>query len=384
MVPALTQLGWAAAVAVVGIVSTLLGSGEFSPTACSRFEPYLNSYLVGQGPSIKFLADAVCDFLDKDAKHDMPSSVSAAPLVVSLHGPPGVGKTYFHKLAAHVLYNVESKGSEGGRGCPGRACPGYKVLFGMDYTSHDRDLQHRLLQNSLLDHVSTHPQSLIVVEEYDKLDCHMRGFFRQILQGNSVGNQSLGQSIVVLESNLGHSALHGLLDNDSGRRKREDIDMRDAQKALKDMVFVMWQEQGCEEFSDSQKLIRSIDHFLPFYPLEREHIVELFHKKLKGYGDAGRSEFGGSVDLMCDDQCVKEVIPFLLDKVEFDDGYPIEGGKEVNTVSTGYLSRPFREWIGHIRQKTLEAKKEQRKHANEEYTWHIIDNAVSIVPRSSA
>ena len=35
------------------------------------------------------------------------------PLVVSIHGPPGVGKTYFHKLLAETLYNMT--------GLPGRA-----------------------------------------------------------------------------------------------------------------------------------------------------------------------------------------------------------------------------------------------------------------------
>ncbi len=35
------------------------------------------------------------------------------PLVVSLHGPPGVGKTYFHKLLAEAVYNMT--------GGPGRA-----------------------------------------------------------------------------------------------------------------------------------------------------------------------------------------------------------------------------------------------------------------------
>ena len=35
------------------------------------------------------------------------------PLVVSLHGPPGVGKTFFHKLLAEAVYNMT--------GGPGRA-----------------------------------------------------------------------------------------------------------------------------------------------------------------------------------------------------------------------------------------------------------------------
>jgi ATP-dependent Clp protease ATP-binding subunit ClpA len=380
MLPAVTQLGWAAAVAVVGIVSTLLGDHAFHPSACRRFEPYLNEHLVGQQPSIRVLTDAICDFLDPESA--VPRE-DGAPLVVSLHGPPGVGKTYFHKLAARALYNKDlqeshshsySYSSSGvqGRGCPGRACPGYKVVFGMDYTTHDREVQHELLQKSLLDHIAVYPQSLIVIEEYDKLDCHMRGFFRQMLQGNTVGNQSLGASIVVLESNLGYSVLHELLENGGrkGRRRtRDEVPMHDAQKALKDMVFTVWQEQGCEAFSDSQKLLRRVDHFVPFYPLEREHIVELFHKKLKGFALAAEPVAG----LACDTRCVEEVVPFLLDKVEFDGAYPIEGGKEVNTVSTGYLSRPFRQWMDGVR-----AGDTGDAHAG--FAWRLVDGRVTILP----
>ena len=221
-----------------------------------------------------------------------------------------------------------------------------QVLFGMDYSSNDVDAQHQLLQESLMDHLAVYPQSLIVIEEYDKLDCHMRGFFRQMLQGNQLasGNRtaSLRDSIVVLESNMGQTVLHGLLESGAspaGPRRREDVPMADAVRGLKDMLFSRWREQGCEDFSDSQKFMRSIDHVLPFYPLEEADIVELFFKKLKGYEDAS----GGRV--VCDDQCRDVVVPFLVDKVEFDGRFPLEGGKEVNTVSTGYLSRAFRRFL---------------------------------------
>jgi ATP-dependent Clp protease ATP-binding subunit ClpA len=361
MIPAVTQLSWAAAVAVVGIVSNLLTAPSFHPSACSRFEPYMNEYLVGQRPAIRVLTDAICDFLEDDAK-----TMDGSPLVLSLHGPPGVGKTYFHKLAARVLYDAEER-------CPGRACPAYKVLFGMDYGSQDVDEQHHLLQKSLLDHLAVYPQSLIVIEEYDKLDCQMRGFFRQMLQGSQVGtgnrSASLGESIVVLESNLGYSVLHELLENGGYPRGRDEIPMKDAQKALKDMVFSVWQEQGCEDFSDSQKFMRSIDHVLPFYPLEEGDIVELFRKKMEAYAEAS-----GGV-LACDSLCEREVVPFLVDKVEFDGRYPIEGGKEVNTVATGYLSRPFRRW--------LEERQERHGKAGrvgevEHEAWRVVDGKIVI------
>jgi ATP-dependent Clp protease ATP-binding subunit ClpA len=374
MLPAVTQFGWAAAVAVVGIVSNLLSAPTFHETACARFEPYLDEYLVGQGPATRVLTDAICDFLDGGASAGGMDNHNS-PLVVSLHGPPGVGKTYFHKLAARALYNAEER-------CPGRGCPAYKVLFGMDYSSEDVAEQHKLLQNSLIEHVALYPQSLIVIEEYDKLDCHMRGFFRQMLQGNLVageGNRttSLEKSIVILESNLGYSVLHGLLEGTGGnrgsvegmrnavRRQRDEVPMEDAQRALKDMIFSVWRAQGCEDFSDSQKFMRSVDHFLPFYPLEEEDIVALFEKKLLGYEEASGGRLG------CDGACRRVVVPFLVDKVEFDGRYPIEGGKEVNTISTGYLSRPFRHWLEEQGQGAPPAPRGT-------FSWRLVDGNIAI------
>lgn len=319
---------------------------------------------MGQDASLLALTDAVCDHLTRQ-REGTPSK----PLVVSIHGPPGVGKTYFHQLAGHALYNgnVPRK-----KHCPGRDCPGYKVLFGMDYTVKDRDEQHRMIQQALLQQVREYPQSFLVIEEYDKLDCYMRGFFRQILQGGVVGNQSLGNSIVVLESNLGYSLLHRLLE-DAGDRNRIRLD--DAQRALKDMIFKIWRQQECEAFSDSQKLLRTIDLFLPFYPLEREHIEKLFELKLEQFSNESKRAVGRG--LIYDES----LIDFLVNRVEFDGKYPIEGGKEVNTVSTGYLSRPFRKWIqGHVSLKSEHGKQDNQQQGK----WKVEGQRVFIEPYVAA
>jgi len=329
----------------------------------------MSRYLVGQEPSLRVLTDAICDHISGLEGLAQDFKGQKKPLVVSVHGPPGVGKSYFHQLAAHVLYHGENADNKVQSHCPGRQCPGYKVLFGMDYTTHDRDEQHAMLQKALLDQVSLHPQSFIVVEEYDKLDCHMRGFFRQILQGGKVGNQSLGDSVVLLESNLGFSTLHRMLE-DVPSGQREDIEMDRVQRALKDMVFTVWQKQQCEGFSDSQKLLRNIDFFLPFYPLERKHVEKLFAMRLDLFGETALSH--GAVLTYN-----PSLIDFLVNKVEFDGRYPIEGGKEANTVTTGYLSRPFRLFL-----QSLEDNKEEEDAADSHtsYTWVVQkNNMVDIV-----
>ena len=59
------------------------------------------------------------------------------------------------------------------------------------------------------------------------------------------------------------------------------ISAEETQKLLKDLMFHMWSEAGCESTVDIIKLLSLIDFYLPFFPLERRHIWELFEAKLK-------------------------------------------------------------------------------------------------------
>lgn len=63
----------------------------------------------------------------------------------------------------------------------------------MDYIASEREEQQNILRASLLDHIRRSPEALIVVEEYDKLDCSMRGFFRQLLENGAIGNVTLNK-----------------------------------------------------------------------------------------------------------------------------------------------------------------------------------------------
>ncbi len=70
----------------------------------------------------------------------------------------------------------------------------------MDYISAEREQQLALLRASLLEHCRRHPESLIVVEEYDKLDCSTRGFLRQLIENAQTGNVSLDRQVGFAET----------------------------------------------------------------------------------------------------------------------------------------------------------------------------------------
>ncbi|PRW45202.1 ATPase of the AAA+ superfamily (ISS) [Chlorella sorokiniana] len=291
--------------------------------------------------ALRQISDAICDHLAQPEP--------ARPLVLSLHGPPGVGKSMFHLLAAHALYNRQP--DRPGLRCPGLDCAGYKVLYGMDYTADERAAQHSALRAALLDHVRHAPESLLVVEEYDKLDCPMRGFFRQLLENGPVANATLNKAIVVLESNLGYTELHDLLLRAGDRSK---IAPEEAQRVLKDMVFSRWLAEGCEERSDTMKMVGMVSFFLPFFPLERRHIRQLFEMRL---AERGAELQNGQLGAL---QWDEAVIDFLTEKVDFEGDFPIEGAKEVATLMTRYASRPLRLWAA-AQQQQLAAQQQAAK-----------------------
>lgn len=74
----------------------------------------------------------------------------------------------------------------------------------MDYVAAEREAQHNHMRGALLAHMRMHPQALLVVEEYDKLDCATRGLFRQLIENPASANISLERRACSLESGACH------------------------------------------------------------------------------------------------------------------------------------------------------------------------------------
>lgn len=70
----------------------------FHKDACNSLEPYiLANGLVGQDSSIRIVSDLMC--------MHMINRNPSKPLVISLHGSFGVGKSMMYHLAADALHN---------------------------------------------------------------------------------------------------------------------------------------------------------------------------------------------------------------------------------------------------------------------------------------
>lgn len=309
--------------ALGGLVAWLITTQTgFVPNACPSVEAYLSAEVVGQELAIRQLTDAVC--------HHLENKQPGKPLIISAHGPPGVGKTLSHQLLARALY---SRRPSELLHCPGKDCRGYKVFYGMDYLVAERAVRLAALRDALLSHLRLCPESLIVVEEYDKLDCEARGLWRQLLQHPERANVSWERAIVIMESNLGMSELEQLLSTVGGRAK---ISPEDAERRVRDLVFAHWQRSGCESFEDTLKLTSLVDFYLPYLPLEKEHVAELTRRALAKRGEVLRLRKG--LGLEWDENVVR----FLADKVEFTGPFPMEGAKGVESAVTRHVARLLR------------------------------------------
>ncbi|DBA91747.1 hypothetical protein WJX77_012496 [Trebouxia sp. C0004] len=334
--------------AVAAAVSWLMlpRHDSFAPGACAVIEPYLLTEVVGQELAIHQTSDAICDHLLKEQPQK--------PLVLSVHGPPGIGKSLSHRLLAQALYATSDD-----IGCPGSLCPGYKVLQGMDHINAERAQQHWYLKNSVLKHLHQYQQSLLVIEEYDKLDCPTRAVLRQMITASISTNVSMDKSIIILESNLGQSQLHKMLIQ-AGDRKQ--VRAEDAHSSLRNLVYNIWSQGNCESHVDIIRMLGAIDFFLPYFPLEASNLRDMFTKRL--HKQAEQLQGSDATNLTWS----PSVIDFLLSKVDFGDCkvgepgcYPVEGGRPVSTIMTRYVTRALKQW--RIKQEQQRQQQRQQSKA---------------------
>jgi ATP-dependent Clp protease ATP-binding subunit ClpA len=106
----------------------------------------------------------------------------------------------------------------------------------------ERHLQSSLLRTSLVNHLRRHPESVLVIEEYDKMDCDSRNLLRQLLDKGIAANVTASRSIIILEANTGSPHLIKLLQN-AGSRDRLSPELM--QRSLKDIVYNKWISESC-------------------------------------------------------------------------------------------------------------------------------------------
>ena len=320
----------ALALSTVAALALLLlspGPKGFDPQSCARLRSALSSHVFGQDLATTQFASAVCDHLWGMSEEKKPLK----PLVLSIHGPPGVGKSFTHFVAAKALYNVTSKTSE----CPGRECSGYRVVYGLDYTLQEKEEQSEVLVRKLMEHLSAHQDALVVIEEYDKLDCKSRGVLKQIFDKGFAMNVTLQRSIFLLESNLGYGKVVEALASAGGQQ--EQVNSETLQYTLKNMMFSLWQSDKCEDRVDTVKSLSLIDMFVPYFPLDESAILLVIEKAIEKRVELVNKCRKRPIEVLVG----KDVLRLLAGKIEWDGEYAVEGAKEVATVIRRHVFAPL-------------------------------------------
>ncbi|EFJ49257.1 hypothetical protein VOLCADRAFT_89984 [Volvox carteri f. nagariensis] len=323
----------------------LPGTNRFVPNACSNVATHLPALVVGQNNAIDHLVTVVCEHLRDNAQIDAersstmlpqgsPTAFGAGkaaggneyelrrrkPLFISVHGPPGTGKTFTHTLLAKALYNRDLATA---KSCPGEGCAGAKVLYGITYTAEERSGQLAMVREAILDHLRSTPQALLVIEEYDKLDCASRSMLRQLVQHPEIVNLDLSHSIIMLESNLGFLQLANLLREANGDKSQ--IPPEAADRILRNVSLTAWRAANCEGIGDTVAFAATVDHYVAFYPLTRGEVEVLLERELSFNYARRAARLGGT--LVWEPAAVR----WLADRVDYDNNnFPLEGASQVS------------------------------------------------------
>lgn len=68
-----------------------------------------------------------------------------------------------------------------------------QVLYGLDFIQKEREQQLGHVRDAVIAHIRDSPEPLLVIEEYDKLDCNTRAFLRQLLQHPELANTTFNR-----------------------------------------------------------------------------------------------------------------------------------------------------------------------------------------------
>ncbi|XP_051961158.1 torsin-1A-like [Xyrauchen texanus] len=215
----------------------------------------LRKFLYGQHIAMKTIQNALSSFME--------DSNPNKPLVLSFHGPPGVGKSYVTKIIARNIYKNGEKSK-------------HVHTFKADYWFQHKDMT-RIYQTQLREwihgNVSGFPRSMFIFDEVNKMNPELIDTIKPFLEYNhQLDGVSFNNAIFIFISNSEMRTINKLtLDFWKEGRDREEIQMTSSgletqisQNIYNDKNGGFWHSSLIDQ--------HLIDHFIPFLPLELKHV----------------------------------------------------------------------------------------------------------------
>uniref|UniRef100_A0A3Q4ANW2 Torsin n=1 Tax=Mola mola TaxID=94237 RepID=A0A3Q4ANW2_MOLML len=225
----------------------------------------LENKLFGQHVASRIIVKAVTGF--------MSNNNPKKPLVLSLHGWTGTGKNFVSQLIAK---NVYKKGMDSN----------FVHVFTSELHfphSSQFDTYKSQLQQWIKGNVSDCARSMFVFDEMDKMHPGLIDSIKPYLDYyDKLDGVSYRKAIFIFLSNAGgESIIETALEFWKAGKNREDIKLSDLETALSLSVFNN-RKSGLWHTSLIDKHL--VDFFIPFLPLEYQHVVQCAMAEMKARG----------------------------------------------------------------------------------------------------
>ncbi|XP_057219204.1 torsin-1A-like isoform X2 [Triplophysa rosa] len=224
-------------------------------STCKYFEKDLRKSLYGQHIALEAILKAVTWFM-KDP--DPPK-----PLVLSLHGPTGVGKTHVTKIIARNIYEMGEKSKHV-----------HTLISSYDFPHKSESAVYEdQLKAWIHGNVSRFSRSMFVFDEMDKMNPHVIDIIKPFLDYvPHVKGVSFHNAIFIFLSQAGGNVINNwTLDFWRKGKDRDELQMKIMETEIYQDIFNdknngFWQSCLIDH--------HLVDHFIPFLPLELKHVRE--------------------------------------------------------------------------------------------------------------
>ncbi|KAJ1372270.1 hypothetical protein KIN20_034379 [Parelaphostrongylus tenuis] len=232
----------------------------------------------------------VLDVVENSVRAHWSNERTKKPLVMSFHGSTGSGKNYIAEIIANSTFRNGMKSNFV-----------HHIVATSDYPDEHKINEYKLqLRNRILEAVNKCHRAMFIFDESDKLPEQLLDAIKPFLDYyDSVGGVDFRKSTFLFLSNHGGDLIANIaLSHHQAGSSREDLTLNNFERMLMEAAY---NKPGGLKFCE---LISShlIDHFVPFLPLERRHVILCTISYLKSQGRA---------DLAGDDELVHRIVDSL-------------------------------------------------------------------------
>ncbi|XP_030378588.1 torsin-like protein [Scaptodrosophila lebanonensis] len=201
--------------------------------------------------------------------HFSSESKSRKPLVISFHGTPGTGKNFVADQIANALYKEGAK-SKFVHIYLGRA----------DFPqAEDTDKYKARINYEVRSSIQQCPRSLFIFDEVDKMPSGVFDTLTSLVDYNAFadGTDNTKAIFIFLSNTAGVHISDHLGKLMKGGKLREDTRLSDFEALLQKVSYNL--DGGLRKTSLIEAHV--IDHYMPFLPLEKSHVVQCLEAEFK-------------------------------------------------------------------------------------------------------